>query len=452
MSKLQQLLESRAEKVQQQRELLDKAKAESRELTPQEVAAFDQLDAEIESLETDIKAERDREERENKVAAREQELDKPLNKPFRPALDHVQAPKKDDGGFKNIGEFVAAVRFGDPKGRLDSLPVGPSGGYAVPEAFRDLLLPRVRNEWSVTGTEGDGAILVPPQYRTDILMLQPETAIVRPRANVVPAGDPPDAELMVPALDQSGTNGVYGGVEVQWIKEGDAKPDTTGKLREVSLTPYEVAATTVVTDKLLRNYEAAQAFIGNLLTNAMMAAEDIAFLRGDGTGKPTGVINAPGTIAVHRATANQISYEDIAQMAAKLYAESQSTAVWVANQSILPQLVTIRDAVGNYIFIRGDATRGIPNTLMGMPVVFTGRTATLGSKGDLILADFTKYIIKDGSGPFIAASPHVLFQQNKTMIKAFWNVDGKPWVNGPMTLEDGTTTVSPYVVLDVPSA
>lgn len=451
MKKLQDLLQNRAEKVQNQRSLLDLAKAEGRDLTPEEIAKFDAWDAEIEALDTEIEAVKAQEDREARVSARENNLEKPLNTLFRPALDHVQTAKKDDAGFKNIGEFVAAVRFGDPKGRLDGLARGQSGGVAVPEAFKDALMP-FRNELSITSTEGEGAIFMPPQYRTDVLQLQPETAIVRPRANAIPAGDPPDAQLNIPALDQGGTNGVYGGVEVAWISEGDAKPDTTAKFKEISLLPYEVAATTVATDKLLRNWEAAQTFIGNLLTSAMMAAEDIAFLRGDGTGKPTGIINAPGTMTVNRAAANQISYADILQMTAKLYAESQSTAVWVANQSILPQLATIRDAIGNYIFIRGDATRGIPNTLMGMPILFTGRTATLGTKGDLILADFSKYLIKDGSGPFIAASPHVLFQQNKTMIKVFWNVDGKPWVTGPMTLEDGATTVSPYVVLDVPAA
>ncbi|GEO27032.1 hypothetical protein AAC03nite_28170 [Alicyclobacillus acidoterrestris] len=454
MKNLQELLQSRAEKVQKQREMLDSAKNEGRELTAEEISAFDAIDAEIEALDADITSVKAQTEREQKVAAREQGLEHPVGTPFRPtnAYGAGTAPeKKDDAGFKNIGEFVAAVRFGDPKGRLDNLAVGQNGGVAVPDAFKDMLMP-FRNELSITSTEGEGAIFMPPQYRTDVLQLQPETAIVRPRANAIPAGDPPDGQLNIPALDQTGTNGVYGGVEVSWINEGDAKPDTTAKFKEISLLPYEVAASTVATDKLLRNWEAAQTFIGNLLTSAMMAAEDIAFLRGDGTGKPTGIIDAPGTIAVNRATANQVSYADILAMTAKLYSESQPNAVWVANQSIIPQLATIRDYIGNYIFIRGDATRGMPNTLMGMPIIFTGRTATLGTKGDLILADFSKYLIKDGSGPFIAASPHVLFQQNKTMIKVFWNVDGKPWVTGPMTLEDGTTTVSPYVVLDVPSA
>lgn len=38
------------------------------------------------------------------------------------------------------------------------------------------------------------------------------------------------------------------------------------------------------------------------------------------------------------------------------------------------------------------------------------------------------------------------------VLKVFWNVDGKPWVDTALTLEDGSTQVSPYVILDVPAA
>lgn len=150
---LQELLEARAEKVQKQRELLDAAKAENRDLSEEEVSVFDQLDAEIESLDGHIKAEQARMEREQKVAARERELEQPVTKPFRPALDHVQKPKLNDGGFKNLGEFLFAIRFGtelapgEYNSRLRELVVNEkSGGYEVPEAFRSQFVPSIRSE------------------------------------------------------------------------------------------------------------------------------------------------------------------------------------------------------------------------------------------------------------------------------------------------------------------
>lgn len=451
MKKLQELKQKLGALCDQQQAIVDKAIAEERALTDEEKAQFENLQKEIDGLSETIKA-------TEAVQARADNLNKTDGKPFRPVIDpaidggYRQQNKLDDGGFENIGEFIHAVRFGDPKGRLDKLPQGQgqSGGIEVPDAFKAQIVPwRFKAEWRMD--EGaSGGFAVPTQFRDDMLMIRPEGAIVRQRATVIPAGDPPDSMITIPAFDQ-GAKGVFGGVEVYWVGEGEEKPETGASLREVSLQPQEVSAHTVVTDKLLRNWGAASSFITTLLRGATVAAEDMAFLRGNGVAKPIGVLNGTGVIAVNRSVANNIQYVDIVNILAKLLPESVSRAVWIANQGVLPKIATLKDDAGRYIYIGGDATRGIPATLAGIPIMFTGKTPTLGSKGDLMLVDFTYYLIKDGSGPFVAASEHVLFRQNKTVIKITWNVDGKGWVNEPLTLEDGVTKVSPYVVLDVPA-
>lgn len=440
---LQELRQKYANLCDKQEGIVNKALAEARGMTEEENTEYKNLQTEIDDLAALIaKAEA--------VQARASELDKSADKTFRPAeidSSNKQKEKKDDAGFANLGELVHAIRFGDSKGRLQSMPTGQGqgGGIEVPEAFRSQFMPSFRNEWSM-GVGSEGGFAVPTQFKPDMLMIQPEASIVRERATVIPAGDPPDAAITVPAFSQ-GANGVFGGVEVYWIGEGDSKPETDGKLEEVTLAPKEVAAHTVVTDKLLRNWAAANTFISTLLRGAIVSAEDFAFIRGNGVAKPMGVLNAPGSMAVVRAVAGQIGYIDTVNLLAGLLPESKSRAVYIPNQSALVQLATLTDPNGNYIFIQGDATRGIPATLNGIPVKFTGKTPTLGNRGDLMLVDMAYYLIKDGSGPFIAASEHVLFRQNKTVIKVFWNVDGQGWVKSPLLLEDGLTQVSPYVML-----
>jgi HK97 family phage major capsid protein len=453
MKTLKELLAKRAKKIKNQRELIDAAKKEERNLTEEEAKKFDELEDEIKALDEKIETVKAQDEREQKLAQREKELGDPAQHQFRPAgaiPGETGKEKLDNGGFKNIGEFIDAIRFGDSEGRLNSVKKDDNGAYEVPDAFKGKLLARIRNEWTM-GTGSEGGFAVPEQYQQGILMMSPGVEIIRQRATVIPAGDPPDGKITIPAFHQ-GADGVWGGVEVYWTEEGGEKKETEGKLRDVSLEPHEVSALTVVTDKLLRNWQAANTFITFLLRGAMMATEDQVFIKGNGVGKPIGVINGKGAMAVNRDTANEIKYIDVVKMLAKLPPESQSNAMWIANQSAMPQLMTLQDAAGNYIFIRGDATRGIPDTLAGIPIRFTGKTYPLGTKGDLILVDLQYYLIKDGSGPFIRASEHVYFKNNKTVIKAFWNVDGKGWVDEPLTLEDGSTQVSPYVVLDVPAA
>jgi len=201
----------------------------------------------------------------------------------------------------------------------------------------------------------------------------------------------------------------------------------------------------VVSDKLLRNTDAAGALISTLLRGAILAAEDQAFLAGTGIGQPLGIIGHPASINVVRAGAGAIAYADVVNMfAAALMGGGRQ--IWIGSQTILPQLMNMASPLGQLVW-QPSAREGMPMSLLGIPLVLNARSPVLGAQGDLILADLNYYLIKDGSPLAIAASEHPRFTRNQTIIKGFWNVDGQPWLNGPLLLEDGVTQVSPFVVL-----
>lgn len=229
------------------------------------------------------------------------------------------------------------------------------------------------------------------------------------------------------------------------MAEGGTKNLTDIRLKEYSMEPNEVAAYTIVTDKLLRNWPAASAFIGTQFRRAVMGAEDYAFLRGDGISKPLGILSQPSKVNVNRTTANQIATADILNMYARI--KMGGTFIWIGSQTIIPQLYAIQGGNSENLFIM-NAAPPAPGTLLGIPIMWNDRSPALGSEGDLILADLSYYLIKDGSGPFVDASPHVYFTSNKTVIKIFWNVDGNSWLTAPIPLEGSTSnTVSPFVIL-----
>jgi HK97 family phage major capsid protein len=295
------------------------------------------------------------------------------------------------------------------------------------------------------GIGAEGGFAVPTQFRETLLQVTPDQAIFRPRATVIPAGSPPDSEISMPALNQGSAQNMYGGVTVQWIGEGDTKPETSMALKEVKLVPHEVAGHIIVTDKLLRNWGAANAVLSQQLRLATIAAEETAFYSGNGVARPLGIMSSSALITVARSAANTIAYADVVGMYARL--RMSMTPVWIASQTCVPQLCTIRDSGNNNLWVQ-NAAAGIPPTLMGIPVLFHERSVALGTTGDLVLADLSYYMIKDGSGPFVMASEHVYFTSNRTVIKVFWNVDGRPWLDEPIPLEGSTTnTVSPFICL-----
>ncbi|ETT45228.1 phage major capsid protein, HK97 family [Paenibacillus sp. FSL R7-269] len=408
MKNLIDLRKKLKDKKDEMRALITTAQTEKRGFNDEEESKFAAMEEEARSLEDEIKLE----ERAQQLAM------------GGAGTKRSVEDSQHEDEFRNLGEFIAAYREDPHDPRL--------------KEYREL----------AAGTKASGGVFVPPKFSAQLFEITPEQAVVRPRAVVIPADDvAPDASITFPALDQGAGSNMYGGVEVTWIGEGDEKPETNTKFKDLTLTPHEVAAHIVITDKLLRNAPAVNTIVTRLFRGAIAAAEDDAFLYGNGVGKPSGAVVSAATVTVPRETANQIKYADIVAMLAK--AKLGGSLVWAASQSILPQLLTMKDDAGNLIFQPNIADK-MTGTLLGYPIRFTENAPVLGTVGDLVLADLGYYLIKDGSGIFIQASEHPLFRQNKTIIKAFWNVDGKPWVSGPFTLKNGYQ-VSPFIKLGAPT-
>lgn len=404
----EQILARIKELMAKQQGIHDTAKTAGRAMTEDEIKDFNSSQTEIDSLKSQL-------EILEKMESNEKFMGEPATKNVIPTTLETQGEKLDDGGFKNIGELAHCVKFGDPKGRLKDL------------------------------TTGDVGILIPPAFSKNILMLDGEAEIVMPRATNIPAGNPPDAPFTIPYMQQ-GDDGVLGGVELVWTGEGKTVTDAGDPtIKDLTLTPNEVSGMATLNNKTLQNWSASGALIQTLLRQAYINGRDYKFLRGSGAGCPLGVSKAPGAIKIARNTSATFKYIDAVTMMARMY--DLSKAIWVISQTLMPDVMTMKDENNNYIFIQGDATKGIPPTLAGIPIKWNGKQATKGNEADVMLLNLSYYLTKEGSGPYIAISEHVKFTTNKTVFKIVANIDGQPWVKDPLKLEDGETTVSPYVIL-----
>jgi HK97 family phage major capsid protein len=327
---------------------------------------------------------------------------------------------KPAGAFKNIGEFMQMVSTNPNELKAMGINSGEDGGFAVPDEFR-----------------------------TSILNVPPYEAIVRPRATVLPPGDNPDSKLEIPALRQ-GATGILAGFSFTAVAEGTAGTAISPKLDLVTLEPQRMSGYVVVANSLLRNATAMSAFIESEFRRSKAALEDYWFIQGNGGGTyPLGFLNSPAALSVTRGTASTIAFADVANMLAKSIAIN--TGIWICSQSALPQIIQLKDSVGNAIFIssgNAGAVPSLPATLFGRPIYFTFRQPALGTKGDLMFVDPSYYLIKDGSGPYVQASEHVAFTSDQTYIKMTFFLDAQPWVKTAVVMDDGTTTASPYVILN----
>lgn len=388
-------------------------------LTEAEAAEFDAKNAEANALKAQIA-------RLDAVEAHDTAVTQvtPVARPAVASRSVAPAPERqpvENPGFRSIGELAYCARFQPTDSRIVAL------------------------QQMNVGT--DGGLMIPDEYNPMLREVSPQEAIFRPRATVIPAGESPDAALTMPALDQGSSTNMFGGVSVAWTSEGGDTTETGAKLREITYKPHEVTGHIVVTDKLLRNWSAAGVFLDTQIRRALLAAEDVAFINGNGVGRPLGVLKSSALKTVNRTTANTVKYADLVAMEAELLEDFP--AVWIANPRVIPKLRLMEDTEGHLIWQDNAREGGLP-TLLGRPVLKNFRSPGLGTKGDLLLANLTHYIVKDGASVRIAISEHVFFRANKTVVKASMSVAGSPWLENPITQEDGQT-YSPFVGLDVPA-
>jgi HK97 family phage major capsid protein len=122
--------------------------------------------------------------------------------------------------------------------------------------------------------------------------------------------------------------------------------------------------------------------------------------------------------------------------------------VWFITQSAMADLIQLNGPAANpsYIWVP-NAAEGVPGYLLGMPVVWTEKCPLIGTAGDVILADWRYYLIGDRQATTVESTQYDRWEYDETSWRAVHRVDGQPWLSLPLTYQDGTTQVSPFVIL-----
>lgn len=275
-----------------------------------------------------------------------------------------------------------------------------------------------------------GGYTVPPMFANQLLTLAVEDTIVAPRAAKQPLTS---RTLQVPSLDittsyGAGQSPFLGGILASWTSESATRAESEPQFRQTVLTAWELSFYTVASNTLLADNAVG---LDSLLTQLFSAAigwyTDYAFLRGDGVGKPLGILNAPATIAVTKNTASHFYFADVASMLSQFYwlLRGSNSVAWVINQSVIADLYKMNDQSGStvaygrmlFVPISEGAQSDIPKSaglqsigwLAGFPVLVSEKLPPLGTDGCVMLCDFSKYLLGTRQELQIDVSPHVNF-------------------------------------------
>lgn len=341
-----------------------------------------------------------------------------------------------DGVYESIGQFVHDV-VGQRKGQLSA------------EASQRL--DKVRNAYSGVDP-ADGGFLIPEEQRAEILQLALEQSVVRSRAATITMGSRTQTIPFVDATTNSGS--VFGGMVFYWTPESGSITQTEAKFGRVKLEASKLTGSAAIPNELFADAPALSSWLNRAAPAGLAFYEDQAFLTGSGAGQPLGVFDADNaallTITKETNQAdNTVVADNIFKMFARMLPQSLNSAVWVVNQTVLPQLLGLSVEVGTGGSHLGLVQRLADSptlTMLGRPIVVTEKVPALGSAGDVAFVDFNYYLLGDRQAVSIQASEHANFTTDETVIKIVERTDGRPWVQSALTPLNGDT-VSPYVRL-----
>jgi HK97 family phage major capsid protein len=141
-------------------------------------------------------------------------------------------------------------------------------------------------------------------------------------------------------------------------------------------------------------------------------------------------------------------YENLVKMYSRFYG---SNGVWLANRDVFPALATMSLELDHPVYLPpGGASVAPYGTIFGQPVLFIETASTLGTAGDIVLADMSQYIVIEKGGLNAASSMHVKIVEDEMAYRWTYRNDGRPiWKSALTPYKGSSNTRSPFVGLAV---
>lgn len=374
ITKIRELRDQRTRVLEAARELVERAEAEERDLTPQEQRQYDELLQRAERLKSDI-------ERFEVIAAIQDGRGNELaDAPALTASMHDQRSSE----LRAFGSFLVERRaLGEG--------TGSAGGYLVPD---------------------EAATEVVRYLSANTVALQSGVRLLRPQRD----------RLLIPRLDAGATAGWYG--ENAQITASDQQ------FGQITLIPRKLAAMTIVSNELLRDSSPeAGRVVAEDLTRALSLELDRAFFLGSGSGQePTGLLNTTGVSVVDVGTDGAApSIDHVLSAMGLLREDNTEPRALVLHPRDLSALVKSKDSSNRYL-LDGFSADALSRAL-GLQVFVTSQLPTNRTKGTA--TDASVAFVYDPRYIFVAIRQDIevvldgsrYFEYDQTAIRATMRVD-----------------------------
>ena len=250
----------------------------------------------------------------------------------------------------------------------------------------------VRNALSV-GEDTEGGYTVPDEFERKLIQALEENNIFRQLATVIRTNS---GTRKIPIANDT--------MEAQWIDEGEEIPETNTKFGQTTLSAYKLGTMIKISNELLHDsaFDLAS-YIAARFGVCMGNAEERAFFTGDGDKKPLGILADVGgaELGVTATAEDLVTFDEVFDLYYSLKSPYRRQAQFVCNETLLLQLMKLKDRNDNYIW-KPSLDVAKPDTILGRPIytssympAITGNATADKNKKVLLFGDFNYYWIAD---------------------------------------------------------
>lgn len=385
MDKILEMKQKRAALIQQARQLLDAAEAEKRDLTADEEQQYDRIMGDVDALGKRI-------EKEERQLALEKDLET--------SQGTVAARRDQPGNGDEERTGRASKEYRD-------------AFWKAMRQTRNALYPDEVRALQV-GTDSEGGYLVPDEFERTLIQALQDQNVMRGLATVITTGS---GDRLIPVVASHGS--------ATWIAEEGAFQESDEAFSRVTLGAHKVGTLIKVSEELLQDSAFnLEQYIVSEFGRRIGRAEEAAFVNGDGSGKPAGLVGA-AQIGVTAAAANAITADELIDLYHSLGRPYRQRATFLLADSTAKVIRKLKDNDGQYIWQPG-LQAGQPDRLLGRPVAISDDVPAIAASAKVIaFGDFSYYWIADRQGTVFQRLNELYAVNGQVGFRAFRRVDGK---------------------------
>ncbi|MDD4802292.1 MAG: phage major capsid protein [Syntrophomonas sp.] len=381
MSKILELREKRAKLWEETKAFLDSKRGDDGLISAEDTAVYEKMEAKV------------------------VDLGKEIDRLERHALIDLE-----------LSQAVASPIRNNPKGNTGDEKTGrASNEYnnAFWKAMRNKNSFDVQNALQI-GTDSEGGYLVPDEFETTLIQSLDEENIIRQLANVITTSF---GDKKIPVVASKGT--------ASWTDEEAPMHESDDAFGVVNIGAHKLSTMIKVSEELLNDSVFnLETYIAREFARRIGRAEEEAFLTGNGTGKPTGIL-VSGEVGVTAASATAITVDELIDLYYSLREPYRRNAVFVTNDATVKAIRKLKDGNGQYLW-QPSIQAGQPDTILNRPVRTSVFVPTMASVAKVIaFGDFSYYWVADRQGRSFQRLNELYAATGQVGFRATQRVDGK---------------------------